>query len=130
MRHRKLEHASKCLIRWSPVHCHYEKRLKGIISAIRSLEKLLILPKFAHSISVITAGLGILLGIIMFVSSFTPVSIASGQRSIVTCLFYWLTYLPPKQTHSNQTLCTSSIEDTKHYVKIRGSYLEQKVRYW
>ena len=47
VRHRKLEHASKCLIRWSPVHCHYDKRSKGIISAIGSLEKPLILPNFA-----------------------------------------------------------------------------------
>ena len=59
----------KCLIRWSPVHCHYEKRSKGIISAIGSLEKPLILPKFAHSISVIMVRLSILLGIILFVSS-------------------------------------------------------------
>ena len=70
VRHRKLEHASKCLIRWSPVHCHYDKRSKGIICAIGSLEKPLILPNFAHSISVIIAHLGILLGIILFVSSF------------------------------------------------------------
>ena len=47
VRHKKLEHASKCLIRWSPVHCHYDKRSKGIISAIGSLEKPLILPNFA-----------------------------------------------------------------------------------
>ena len=52
------------------VHCHYDKRLKGIISAIASLEKPLILPKFAYSISVIIARLGILLGIILFVSLF------------------------------------------------------------
>ena len=47
VRHRKLEHASKCLIRWSPVHCLFDKRSKGIISAIGSLEKPLILPNFA-----------------------------------------------------------------------------------
>ena len=70
VRHRKLEHASKCLIRWSPVHCHYDKRSKGIISAIGSLEKPLNLPKFAHSIPVIIARFGILLGIILFISSF------------------------------------------------------------
>ena len=29
------------------VHCHYDKRSKGIISAIGSLEKPLILPNFA-----------------------------------------------------------------------------------
>ena len=52
------------------VHCHYDKRSKGIISAIGSLEKPLILPKFAHSISMIIACLGKLLGIILFVSSF------------------------------------------------------------
>ena len=50
--------------------CHYDKRPKGIISAIGSLEKPLILPKFTHSISVIIARLGILLGIILLVSSF------------------------------------------------------------
>ena len=37
------------------VHCHYDKRSKGIISAIGSLEKPLILPKFAQSISMIIA---------------------------------------------------------------------------
>ena len=47
VRYRKLEYASKCLIRWSQMHCHYDKRSKGIISAIGSLEKPLILPKFA-----------------------------------------------------------------------------------
>ena len=47
VRHRKLEHASKCLIRWFPVHCHYDKRSKSITSAIGSLEKQLILPNFA-----------------------------------------------------------------------------------
>ena len=52
------------------VHCHYDKRSKGIISAIGSLEKPLILPKFVHSISMIISPLGILLGIILFVSSF------------------------------------------------------------
>ena len=52
------------------VHCHYDKGSKGIISAIGSLEKPLILPTFAHSFSVIIAHLGILLGIILFVSSF------------------------------------------------------------
>ena len=46
------------------------------------------------------------------------------------CLFYWLPYLPPKQTLSHQNLCTSSIEDTKYCVQITGSYLTQKVRYW
>ena len=45
-------------------------------------------------------------------------------------LFYWLSYLPPKQILSHKNLCTSSIEDTKHCVQIRGSYLKQKVRYW
>ena len=69
VRHRKLEHASKCLIQLAPVHCHYNKRSKGVISAIGSLKKPLILPKIAHSISVIIAHLGILLGIILFVSS-------------------------------------------------------------
>ena len=43
----KVGTASKCLIRWSPVHCHYDKRSKGIISAIGSLEKPLILPNLA-----------------------------------------------------------------------------------
>ena len=52
------------------MHCHYDKRSKGIISTIGSLEKTLILPKFAHSVSVIIARLGILLGVILFVSSF------------------------------------------------------------
>ena len=70
VRHRKLEHASKCLILWSPVHCYYDKRSKGLISAIGSLEKPLNLPKFAHSISVNIPRLGILLGIILLVSSF------------------------------------------------------------
>ena len=51
----------------SPVHCHYDKMSKGIISAIENLEKPLILPKFAHLISVIIACLGILLGIILFI---------------------------------------------------------------
>ena len=46
------------------VHCHYDKRSKGIISAIGSLEKSLLLPKFAHSISVIITRSGILLGIL------------------------------------------------------------------
>ena len=52
------------------VHCHYDKKSKGIISAIGSLEKTLILPKFAHSISMIIACLDILLVIILFVSLF------------------------------------------------------------
>ena len=52
------------------VHCHYDKRSKGIISAIGSLEKPLILPTSSHSISMIKARLGILLGIILFVSLF------------------------------------------------------------
>ena len=52
------------------VYCHCDKRSKGIISAIGILEKPLILLKFARSISVIIAHLGILLGIILFVSSF------------------------------------------------------------
>ena len=69
VRHRKLEHASKCLIRWSPVHCHYDKRSKVIISAKGSLENPLFFPNFAHLISVIIARLDILLGIIL-VSSF------------------------------------------------------------
>ena len=47
VRHSKLEHASKCLIRWSPVHCLFDKRSKGIISTIGNLEKPLILPNFA-----------------------------------------------------------------------------------
>ena len=59
-----------CLKKYGLVHCHYDKRSKGIISAIGNLEKPLILPKFAHLISVIIAHLGILLGIILFVSSF------------------------------------------------------------
>ena len=56
--------------KYALVHCHYDKRSKGIISAIGSLEKPLNLPTFAHSISMIIACLGILLGIILFVSSF------------------------------------------------------------
>ena len=56
--------------KYALVHCHYDKRSKGIISAIGSLEEPLILQKFAHLISMITACLGILLGIILFVSSF------------------------------------------------------------
>ena len=83
VRHIKLEHVSKCLIRWSPVHCHYDKRSKGIISSIGSLEKQLFLPKFAHSISVIIARLGILPGIILFVLSFhaklSPLLEGKGQ---------------------------------------------------
>ena len=55
--------------KYALVHCHYDKRSKGIISAIGSLEKPLTLQKFAHSISMIIACLGILLGIILFVSS-------------------------------------------------------------
>ena len=126
---------SKFLIRWSPVHCHYNKRSKGIISAIGGLEKPLILPNFAkictfnfrdystfrhtswyHSVRLII--------------SYLTVTLASGQRSIFTRLFYWLSYLPPKQTLSHQNLCTSSIENTKHCVYIRDSYLTQKVKYW
>ena len=135
VRHRKLEHASKCLIRWFPVYCHYDKRSKGIISAIGSLKKPLILPNIAkictfnfrgystfrhtswyHSVRVIVSRL--------------TVTLACGLRSIFARLFYWPSYLPPKQTLSHKNLCTSSIEDTKHCIQIRGSYLAQKVRYW
>ena len=73
VRHRKLEHASKSLIRWSPVHCHYDKESKGIISAIGSQKTPLILPNFAKICTFnfrIIARLGILLGMILFVSSF------------------------------------------------------------
>ena len=119
-----LERASKCLIRSSPVHCHYDKMSKGIISAIGSLEKPLILPNFAHSISAIIACLGILLSIILFISSFHTCH--PRLRSIEV---YWLSYLRSKQTFSHQNMCTSSIEDTKHCIQIRGSYLKQKVRY-
>ena len=58
------------MTKYALVNCHYDKRSKGIISAIGSLDKPLILPKFAHSISMTIAHLGILLGIILFVSSF------------------------------------------------------------
>ena len=54
------------------VHCHYDKKSKGITSAIGSLEKKLILPKFAHSISMIKACLSMLVSIILSVSSFHP----------------------------------------------------------
>ena len=56
--------------KYALVHCHYDKRSKSIISAIGSLDKPLILQKFAHLISMSTARLGILLGIILFVLSF------------------------------------------------------------
>ena len=75
--HRNLEHVSCVLqvamtvkIKYGLVYCHYDERSKGIISAIGSLEKPLILPTFAHSISMIIAHLGIVLGIILLVSSF------------------------------------------------------------
>ena len=59
------------------VHCHYDKRSKCIISAIGSLEKTLILPKFAHPLSMIIARLSIFFSMILFVSfcsshRFTP----------------------------------------------------------
>ena len=55
------------LKKYALVHCHYDNRSKGIISAIRSLEKPLILQKFAHTFFMIIACLGILLGLILSV---------------------------------------------------------------
>ena len=133
--HRKLEHVSKCLIRWSPVHCHYDKRSKGIISAIGSLEKPFILPNFAKICTlnfrdyITFRHISWYHSVRLIVSRLT-VTLACGQRSIFARLIYWLSYLPPKQTLSHQNLCTLSIEDTKDCVQIRCSYLTQKVRYW
>ena len=124
VRHRKLEHASKCLIRWSPVHCHYDKSSKGIISAIGSLETINFAKICTFSFRDYSAfrHTSWYHSVRLIVSRLSPSLEVKGLSS--------LSYLPPKQTLSHQNLCTSSIEDTKHCVQIRGLYLKQKVRYW
>ena len=79
------------------VHCHYDKRSKGRTSAIGILEKKLILPKFAHSISMIKACLSMLVSIILSVSSFhallSPSLEVKGQYSHVYSTGYHISHV-------------------------------------
>ena len=83
-------------------YCHYDNRSKGIISAIGSLENPLILPKFAHSITVIIACLGILLGIILFVSRLTVTSLEVKGHLHVYFTGYHISHL---SKHFHTKIC-------------------------
>ena len=87
---RKLEHASKCLIRWSPVQCHYDIRAKGIINAIGSLAKPLILPNFAKICTFNFRDYSMFRHTswyhsVRLIISRPTVTLAWGKRSIFTC---------------------------------------------
>ena len=84
-----------CLKKYSLVHCHYDKRSKGIISAIGSLEKPLILQNFAHLISVSTACLAFFL--VSFCSShrFTPNCHPRLRSKVNLCTLILLAIISP-----------------------------------
>jgi len=116
--------ASTCSIQWSPLHCDYDKRSKGIIRTIESLENALILPKISHSISVIIANFDILLGVSQFHLidlHQSPALEVKGQCShndlSKNCVSY--------PSEDFRTIISSHTL----YIKIGTQYLNQKVRY-